>query len=204
MDPVDIMNFIVKTFDALAWPLVTLLLVLLFRVNIASLIDRIRSVKHKDTVFEFGEENLDTEAIKTDLKPLTEIKITADLTSSPKIPIEKPATLFWLGNDLMWIQDMLYRNAPSWSIVEGLKNLQKYTRALGFKGSLADTELTRLLRDTQATLDSGLSNWSPEFKLSLARQIEPIKWFISARAEEQEPGFKKYRIFPSSKKMGKA
>jgi len=199
MMPVDILNFTGKIIEVLAWPIIVLTFILLFRNNLSNMIDRIRFMKHKDTVIGFSEYDLiEVESHKA----INQGASDATFSLPPEFPVDKPATLFWLANDLMWLQDVLYRDAPSWSVIEGLKNSQKYVKSLGLKGSLADSELNRLLRETQAIVDSGLSSWSPEFRLSLVRQIETIKWYLSAHAEDAEPGFKKHRVFPSKKKGG--
>src|SRR5687767_13815491 len=45
---------------------------------------------------------------------------------------DRVATLFWLGNDLMWIQDMTYRYAWPDRVLEGVENALRYIEDLGF------------------------------------------------------------------------
>lgn len=192
MKPIDIINFFTKIVEITTWPGILLIFILLFEQNLRNLMDRIRSFKYQGVEVDFSSDEKKpkqiTKLITSQAIPLIALKPS----------IDKPATLFWLANDLMWLQDMLYRDAPCWSIIKGLENLQKYTTALGFKDSYADIELSRLITDTQTTLDSGISSWSPEYKMSLVRRIQSIKWFLADSIQnEYEKGFKKYRVFPA-------
>ncbi|MFC2054759.1 hypothetical protein ACFLV7_10790 [Chloroflexota bacterium] len=56
---------------------------------------------------------------------------------------QKVATLFWLGNDLMWVSDMIYRGAPPERVLQGVNHAKQYLTELGFAvGSFPLQQLT--------------------------------------------------------------
>ena len=76
------------------------------------------------------------EAIRVEAKAKVEQIILETGTEKTPIKWEKVATLFWLGNDLMWIKDMIFRNAPPERILEGVENVLQYLQDLGFEKRL--------------------------------------------------------------------
>jgi hypothetical protein len=190
------MPLLVKLVQALAWPLVALMAILFFKEQIKDLLDRLQSFGVKDYALGFGSAAPDKEQPPVDLEKLA---ADAKLHAPPPAATDKPATLFWLANDLMWLQDMLLRGAPAKPVLAAIKNLRTYVKRLGLSGSLADNELARIAKIGEAAIKEGPVEWSPEFRLQIARQVESVKWFIAARAQENESGFKKLRVFPSRK-----
>jgi len=111
----------------------------------------------------------------------------------------KVATLFWLGNDLMWITDMIYRGAPPARVLQGIDHARQYLIDLGFKEGKFPHQQLDLARTVLGSLD-GLDTSNPrnaellkQHYRTVAKEIQTIKWYISALAEGQEPGFRKLR-----------
>ncbi len=121
-------------------------------------------------------------------------------TTSPYrdlIKWNKVATLFWLGNDLMWIEDMTYRMANPDRVLQGVENALVYVKNFGFTdNSLPMQELT----NAKLTLHQ-LNGISPETHneflqghyRGIRKHIETVKFYIARLAEVQEPDFKKLR-----------
>jgi hypothetical protein len=65
-----------------------------------------------------GEKSPDNSRSSADLKAIE----TESKTLSSKLHWEKVGTLFWLGNDLMWIQDMMYRMALPNRVLQGVNH----------------------------------------------------------------------------------
>ena len=109
------------------------------------------------------------------------------------------ATLFWLGNDLMWIKDMTYRGAHPSKVLKGIENAIKYSEKLGFTEDslpiknleIAKHFITPLIEsESSDKLDSSMLT---NYYFNIQEYIEPVKWYISSLAEKQEPGFIKHR-----------
>ena len=112
---------------------------------------------------------------------------------------DKVATLFWLGNDLMWTTDMIYRGALPDRVLLGIEHARQYLLDLGFpEGSFPLQQLG--LAATILGAIKGLTGSTPEERqllkqhyTTVTQQIQSIKWFVSALAEQQQPGFEKLR-----------
>jgi hypothetical protein len=194
------MDIIIEIVQALAWPVVVFACMLLFKHQLRGVFDRVQSIKWKDYVLAFGPGAPDKERPPLQLEDGFPPGRPA---LSPSLRSDKPATLFWIANDIMWIQDMLFRGAPASAILSGIKNVRTYLKTLNLGGSLADAELARLHKTGQAAQLPGQAEWSPDLRSHLAQQIESVKWFLAARAQEAESGFKKLRVFPQGgKKRG--
>jgi len=146
---------------------------------------------------EFREyENLDAYAKVTAEKAIEQ---TASSTQTA-ISWDKVATLFWLGNDLMWIQDMTYRAAPAERILQGVEVAMLYVKDLGFEEKsfpVRNLSLTKMILEPLVSL----SPTNEQAKLVLeghyktARQyIQTAKWYIDSLAKTKQPDFKKLRV----------
>lgn len=121
--------------------------------------------------------------------------------SLPKSTIkwDKVATLFWLGNDLMWIQDMTYRDAPPDRVLQGINHALQYVEDLGFdKHSYPFQELTLAKIIIEQLV--GISPSTEEKRSFLQghyrgvqQYVQSVKWYIQALATNQQPDFKKLR-----------
>ena len=110
---------------------------------------------------------------------------------------EKVATLFWLGNDLMWIQDMTYRYASPERVLQGVLHATQYAKELGFAEHSLPIEQLTLASQTLGQL-VGVSTSTEERKSFLQghysgvrQQIDQVKWYINALAITKQPEFKK-------------
>jgi hypothetical protein len=110
----------------------------------------------------------------------------------------KTATLFWLGNDLMWIKDQMFRGSSPARVLQGVEHALKYTEALGFgSGSLPQTNLKLAQTILEALPPSGdlqshIRVIQQHYR-TVVGYIDQTKFYISAKAEGNEPGFVKLR-----------
>lgn len=117
---------------------------------------------------------------------------------TPQVDWEKPATLFWLGNDLMWIQDQMYRGSSPTRVLEGVEHVKEYARRLGFDDSSLPLQNLSI---ATSILESLPSRAETEEMLRLIQQhygtveqfVRQVKFYIQAKAESREPGFIKLR-----------
>ena len=123
--------------------------------------------------------------------PLTLAKSTLDWN--------KVATLFWLGNDLMWIQDMTYRLAPPERVLQGVNHVIEYIDDLDFlsgaspRGDLMVAKgILEPLVGINPTTDEKKALLETHYR-GVRQYVQTVKWYVSRLAEIREPEFKKLR-----------
>ena len=144
------------------------------------------------------------EKAEADLQEASEAQATTAAAKEEPSATQRPdwrkvATLFWLGNDLMWIKDMTYRGAPPERVLEGIDNALHYVEELGFPpNSLASQELKSAKNIAAALV--GLSPQDEKFRPLIQGHYETMQgnvqtatWYIHAMAEQRQPGFEKRR-----------
>ncbi|MBT4308791.1 MAG: hypothetical protein HOD49_00095 [Anaerolineae bacterium] len=121
--------------------------------------------------------------------------------SQIKINWDMVATLFWLGNDLMWIQDMIYRAASPERILLGVTLAMQYANDLGFDEKslpIRNLSLSKvILESLVGFIPANEQNRSVlEGHYGTVQQyIQGVKWYIDALAKIQQPDFKKLRAY---------
>ena len=131
-------------------------------------------------------------------KVAEEIKKT-NASNQKKIKWDNVATLFWLGNDLMWVQDMTYRYASPERVLVGLNHCIEYAQDLGFGPNSLPVEELTLAKQVLLSLQ-GISPSTKEMMAFLEshyagtrQHIQTVKWYIDALATQEQPNFKKKR-----------
>ena len=146
-----------------------------------------------------GVEFQEDKDIKAEAKAKAEkiIKQTAS-AQQPPVMWNKVATLFWLGNDLMWIEDMTYRYARPARVLEGVENALRYIEDLGFAAnSFPIQELTLAKITLQSLGDLSRENYKQVLQghyLGIRQHVETVKFYIHSLANIQQPGFNKYTV----------
>lgn len=187
------MDYIVDILGILAWPVIILIALITFRKEISGLLSRLRLVDLSKKVLAFGEAYTDQ---RPHDKPEPKPKLIKEENSIKKTYVrEKPATLFWLANDLMWLQDMLYRNGPRESIIEGLRNVIVYSEELGFSTSFVIDELQNIVDEIELDPKYPPIPLLVPHRNVLATRIEKVKWSVASRIEVDQPSFEKLRVF---------
>lgn len=121
----------------------------------------------------------------------------ANSLSKSTIKWDKVATLFWLGNDLMWIQDMTYRDAAPERVLEGINHALQYVEELGFDErshpfqelTLAKTIIEQLVGISPSSEEK--SSFLQGHYRGVQQYVQSVKWYIHALATNQQPSFKK-------------
>jgi len=110
----------------------------------------------------------------------------------------KVATLFWLGNDLMWIQDMMYRGALPERVLQGVIAATKYFTDLGFDDTSFPIQQLYLCHSILES-HKGESEFSPTLLQqkyeNVNQYVTSVKWYVSGLLEQQQPDFEKFRAF---------
>jgi hypothetical protein len=130
-------------------------------------------------------------------KVAKEIKRTKG--SAKKIKWSKVATIFWLGNDLMWVKDMTYRFAPPERVLLGVNHCLEYAKELGFDSKSLPVQELVLAQQVLQSL-SGVSPATEEMRrfleghyIGVRQHVQTVKWYIDALATQEQPGFQKKR-----------
>ncbi len=186
------MEIVLPLVDALAWPVTVLLLVVIFRSEMVLLIRRLKSADLSSRVLQFGESPIDRgEQPKQQPRQRKKTKTV----QSKKVEWDKPATLFWLANDLMWLQDILLRGGPRDKFIEGLRNTRNYAVNLGLSDTFATEELTRIIEYFEPERGGLPTPLFLDQVPQLVNQIELVKRDVASRVEQSQPGFTKFRVF---------
>ena len=111
----------------------------------------------------------------------------------------KIKTIYWLGNDLMWINDMIYRGASPERVLQGINHTQHYVERLGFNEKSYPILMLNYSRDALSAV-IGFSEKGDmenrkiqEIYSMVAHYIEQIKFFLDASMNDFEPDFVKMR-----------
>lgn len=112
---------------------------------------------------------------------------------------DKSATLFWIANDLMWIQDMMFRAALPPRILQGVAHVRQYLIQFGFttdsypikQVDVCYSVLSSLV-DVRGVSDDEVRILQQHYE-TINGMITNLKWFLSGLAEIREPGFEKHR-----------
>jgi hypothetical protein len=115
--------------------------------------------------------------------------------SRKTINLDKVATLFWLGNDLMWIEDRMFRGYSPEVVLSGVKGVEKYLSDLGFDRRNVPIKLVENIKSvlqpllaitefTPAELGRVQTGYNKIFQM-----ITSIKWYLSGLLEREDPDF---------------
>ena len=150
--------------------------------------DRLKTNKEADEAQEISEKEAKT-IVSTQTPQSNQISINWN----------NVGTLFWLGNDLMWIQDMMYRGAMPERVLQGIENVRIYFNELGFDNNSFPLQQLNLAQCLIEPL-KGVTNITPDWLSHIQRRykgiekyITTLKWYMNAFVEEQQPGFNKLR-----------
>jgi hypothetical protein len=184
------MNIPTEVQIALVAAVLILILVLIFKDRVAEIVFG----PAKMTLFRPDEQKA------TEEKAMEIAEKEAPAASSSSAPHwDKVATLFWLGNDLMWITDMVYRGALPDRVLQGVKKVRQYLLDFGFPDNSFPLQQLAIATDILESLLGIKRNTPSERTLlkqhytTVAQQIQIIKWYLNALAEQEQPRFEKLR-----------
>jgi hypothetical protein len=121
-------------------------------------------------------------------------------TAAGEIDWNKTATLFWLGNDLMWINDQMFRGSSPARVLQGVDHALKYAESLGFGPESLPLKNLNLAKTILESLPPS-GNVQTQIPIiqqhyrTVAGYIDQTKFYMSAKAEGNEPDFVKLRAF---------
>ena len=175
------------------WPLAVIILAVMFYGVIKEKFADLIEYDYANRVFKFGQAVTD----RLEREEVTEQSVKAALLASKEekaspLPWDKPASLFWIGNDMMWVQDMIYRGAPPKRVLEGLFHVKQYAVQLGVWPqikSVLDPAISVIV-DLSGTTNPKKYIGFYEY---VANSVNTAKLEVSAILTKKEPKFKKKR-----------
>jgi len=172
---------------AIAWPLVVLVTLFVFKKKIDGLIDRLQQATLPGGAgLAFGQAAIDKAAQQPSLKAKTQSVLEAEQPKADLIKWDNPGNLFWASHDLMLTIDRLLRGSHKDQIVYTLQQSLWHVRSLGFKGSPIEYKLAQLTARAAATLPT---DWTNQLRDNYAAELETIKNAIGDLAAAHQPDF---------------
>lgn len=167
-----------------SWPVLVLLLVLLFKDKVEKLLDRLGEAKKIGPV-EWGES-------PTDKMPGEKISTKRDqLESKPTehklVKWENVANIYWAGHDLMWASDVILRNAPRDTIIWGLTQSLHHIRDMGLKDDPVAVRLTRLLTNARNSLEK---DWTPLMRNEYVHELLAARDYVGSLMNAHQGDFR--------------
>jgi hypothetical protein len=194
-------ELILDTLARISWPLVAVLAIFIFKQPLRELIDRLREIDWSKKLFRFGDAPSDkkelleeSEKAAQTVTEKVEKELAAEKDSAPTTPFhwDKAASLYWLGNDMMWVQDMMYRNAPPERVYQGMEHVKEYAERVGLWDLIKDH-----FEPTMTVIGMLKGRTDPEnylvFYRDAAKVVNTTKFIVSVFAEKQESDFVKLR-----------
>ena len=164
------------------WPITVLILAYFFRAQLTALAKRLLSAKFGENLFQFGEAPGDRGLPSPKKDEKSDQSVSEPLASAESMRV---AHIFWLGHDLMWIQDAIYRGAPLDRIRHGLRQAMHHARSANLESAVY-SELERIYTEVSETSSA---EWDRSRRASTARVIGAAKGQIAKHLERLTPDF---------------
>ncbi len=146
--------------DAVMWPLLLFLVVLIFRKVLRDLIERLSRIRFTGGSVEFGHSGADQET-------------TPRFPQPPGLGEEGPFwknidNVFWLGHDLMLTIDTVLRNGPRARIIYGTNHALMHLHRVGLRQTEWDTRLSHFNKKAESSNDY---DWTRDYRDSFATDL---------------------------------
>ncbi|MCX6570213.1 MAG: hypothetical protein NT006_02115 [Candidatus Aminicenantes bacterium] len=164
-----------------SWPVIVLILVLIFRDKVGNLLDRLK----KAGPLEWGQSPADELPKGKVAKQDTQIELESDKRDN--IKWEKVASIYWAGHDVMWTCDVILRNAPRDIIVWGLGQSLHHIREIGLINDPIEVRSSRLLVDARTMLEK---DWTPQVRNDYVRELLSVREYVGSLMNAHQKGFK--------------
>ena len=165
-----------------SWPVVALILALIFKEKIGNLLDRLK----KAGQFEWGQSPADE--VPKDKIPIKSTHGENETATHDHIKWENVANIYWAGHDLMWTCDVLLRGAPRDTILWGLSQSLHHIREIGLGGDPVEGRLSRLLTDARTMLEK---DWTLQMRNSYAQEILSIREYAGSLMNNHQKDFRR-------------
>jgi hypothetical protein len=123
-------------------------------------------------------------------------------SSQTIIDTHRPATIYWLGNDLMNIETHALLFKSPMTTRDLLESALEYIHSLGFADDeVPVTKLNELLQRVEGAIeglfdaDEVVLDRVTSLYTDLLAVVEEVKWYVHSVLELHEDGFEKERVF---------
>jgi hypothetical protein len=169
--------------SAIAWPFAVIMSVFVLRVALRNLIDRIKSVSvggDKGPLIGFGQGE------KAAAAPVPEEPKAVEGVSFKNRVRDNVANTYWVGADLMNLFDIAIRGARRDEMLQIFRQANHHLKVLRLKDAPLYGRFRRLYESTEKSLDS---DWTPDRRIEVGREIHSIVGAFGRLVEETQPGF---------------
>jgi hypothetical protein len=175
-------DFITLTI-ALLWPATILIIVYGFRKGIKDLIASITEVKIGNNIAaKFGQAKIDTQLLPGP-------PASKEISAPSPMKWDKPANLFWLGNDVEWTAQTVLRGAPKERILHGLAQCHHHISQIGMAESAPAKQLVLLKSDVEILTESMLDRqWRNDFAEKIYLVIRQVSDLLKGHQQDFSPG----------------
>lgn len=169
----DMLLQLLPVLDTIKWPL---LIFIIYCMSKGSLLPRIKSAKiGNKSMFEFSETT-------------SGLSLTPRNGSGDNFVFEsnKPANTYWLGHDLMWTIDAIYRGATIKKIVHGLNQILHHLIQIGGE----NTGYAKDIRDIKKIIEGQTdSEFSEKIRRELGCELDKLLYRIGGSIQTHQPDF---------------
>lgn len=170
--------------SAIAWPIAVIVSVIILRIALRNLIDRIKSASvggDKGPLIEFdrGEKPAAIPPAPEEPKAVEGVPFKDRVRSNV-------ANAYWVGADLMNLFDIVLRGGRRDEMLQMFRQANHHLKVLRLKDSPLYTRFRRLYDATEKSLDS---DWTSTRRIELGREIHGIVGAFGRLVEETQPGF---------------
>jgi hypothetical protein len=171
----ELLNASAPIVSAVAWPLVAIIAVWLFKRPVRDLLDRIKEGN-------FGGLSFSAEAAEK-TKPSEQERQLGE----QKVKKECIGNAYWLAHDLMRLHFLLLRNGNREGIVRHFVLSNWHLKQIGLGGSPVQVRLEKLCVEAEASLNS---DWNPMRRMERAQEVQSLAGDIGRIVESSQRGFK--------------
>lgn len=175
MDGFEILSCVVHFVQTVAWQIVALVAIILFRRELRGLLDRLKKWKFPWGEGDFGDRGEDTKPAK---REFVESQVTGEW--------QKPGDLFWLGADFEWTLRFIMLGAAKNHIVRGLDQVHLHVQALNLGEKRFENSVRRLRDTVSNALESDLTQ---DRRRELFRDLNGLKGEVGDYIVAKQRGF---------------
>lgn len=170
--------------SAIAWPIAVVVSVIVLRVALRNLIDRIKSASvggDKGPLITFGHGEKTSSSVPVPEEP----KAVEGVAFKERVR-DNVANTYWVGADLMNLFDVVLRGGPRDEMLKLFRQANHHLKVLRLKESPLYGRFRRLYDATEKSLDSDRTQAR---RIEMVREIHSIVGAFGRLVEETQPGF---------------
>jgi hypothetical protein len=180
----DGLTFCAEAIKALAWPGAAIGIVVILRVALRSLLDRIKQASvggDNGPIFQFESSGTRHAPTPTPEKPVPVEGVSFGVRVKDNV-----ANTYWLGADLMTLFDVVLRGGKRDEMLQMFRQANHHMKVLRLRDVPLYERFQRLYEATDKSLDA---DWTADRRRKVALEIHSIVGTFGRLVEATQPGF---------------